>query len=427
MTGVTGCMARLALVLLLALTAAAATAPAHAAKQRPSAASCKKSKRSKACRRYCARHRKAKVCRKATPRPAAPAPAPAAAPPAGAAAPPAAAPVLAAPDPDSTCPPAPAKPLLAAPAKPGPDPLRDAQWGLDQVRAPDAWARSTGAGVVVAVIDSGTDHRHPDLAGRVLPGRDWVAGDACALDENGHGTHVAGIIAARRDNGAGIAGVAPDARILPLRIADADGMGEYPHMNEAIRAAADAGAEVVNISFGGGVATGQVGDWAPTEEAIDYAFGKGTLVVTAAGNTSSPLCSYPAAAARAVCVAATDERGLPAHYSNFPINPDGLAAVRAPGGTGMADPDFQNCETPAGIISLYAGGLERDCGMRGYQSMSGSSQAAPHVAGVAALLAAQGLGPQQIVDRLKATSSNGGTYDPVMGYGVVDAAAAVAG
>jgi subtilisin family serine protease len=414
----------LARIVLLCVLFLGIASPAQA--KRP-AAPCK-ARHSKACKRYCAKHRRAKVCRKRAVRRPAPAKAPAT--PAPVAVPvPVAAPVAAPsrPDPDLACPPAPPKLLLPAAPGSGADPLREQQWGLDQIHGAEAWARSTGKGVVVAVIDSGTDHRHPDLRGRVLPGRDWVGDDACALDENGHGTHVAATIAAARDNGAGVAGVAPDATILPLRIADASGMGEFGDMNEAIRAAADGGARVVNISFGAGIATGQVGDWAPTEEATAYAFAKGTLVVTAAGNTSTPLCSYPAASAKVVCVAATDRRGLPAHYSNLPVNPDGLLALRAPGGDGNADPDSLNCEPPGGIISAYWPGAADDCGVRGYQLLSGSSQAAPHVAGVAALLAAQGLGPQQIVDRLKATASNHGTYDPVMGYGLVDAAAAVAG
>ena len=400
--------------------------------KRPSAAACKAKRTSKACKRYCARHRRAKVCRRraARRRPVAPSPAP---PPPQPATPPAPDPPVMVGgdrDPDRFCPPVTGSTGLLPPASgSGPDPLRSRQWGLEQIRAPEAWMRTTGAGILVAVVDSGVDHRHPDLRAATIAGRDWAAGDRCALDENGHGTHVAGIIAARRDNGSGVAGVAPEAEILPLRIADENGMGEFSHMNEAIRHAVDAGAKVVNISFGAGIVTGQTGDWSGTEAVVDYAFSRGTLVVTAAGNTSTPLCSYPAAAAKVVCVAATDPEGRPAHYSNLPVNPDGLLALRAPGGAGLADADGTpgNCEPAGGVMSAYWAGAPDDCGAKGYQALSGSSQAAPHVAGVAALLAAQGLGPQQIVDRLKATSSNRGSYDPVMGYGIVDAAAAVAG
>ena len=114
----------------------------------------------------------------------------------------------------------------------------------------EAWDLGAGAGRVVAVVDTGVDSAHEDLGGRVLPGWDFVDGDPYASDENGHGTHVAGTIAATRDNGMGVAGVAPDARILPIRVLDADGLGYVSDVIQGYNYAAARGARVVNVSLG---------------------------------------------------------------------------------------------------------------------------------------------------------------------------------
>src|SRR5437870_5949051 len=138
----------------------------------------------------------------------------------------------------------------AAPAAGAGDPLRSQQWGLDMIEADAAHQVTTGAGAVVAVVDSGVYAAHPDLAGRLLPGHDFVDNDSTPQDDNGHGTHVTGIIAADAGNGVGIEGVAPGATILPLRALDADGNGTSTDIAHAIDYAVAHGAQVINLSLG---------------------------------------------------------------------------------------------------------------------------------------------------------------------------------
>jgi subtilisin family serine protease len=308
------------------------------------------------------------------------------------------------------------------------DPLFAQQWALDQVNAPEAWARGArGAGTTVAVLDTGVDLAHPDLSSKLVAGTDLVDGDsACPAgpqDENGHGTHVAGISAAVTNNGIGVAGVAPDAQIMPVRVLDEEGSGSIEEIAAGIRWAADNNAQVINLSLGELPVVGQLEPInEDIEAAVTHAWEQGSLVVAAAGNETFPLCSYPSFAEHALCVAATDSRGLPSYYSNFP-NKENMLGFRAPGGLGSVF-----CEHDEDIWSTVWPGSSSDCqgtgSLSGYETFAGTSMASPQVAGVAALLFGQGLTNAEIVERLKQTSSNQGLFDPVMGYGIVNADAA---
>jgi len=185
---------------------------------------------------------------------------------------------------------------------------------------------------------------------------------------------------------------------------------------------------VINLSLGDQPLVDQTDQAAmETEKAVAHAWSKGAVIVAAAGNdVSFPTCDYPAASKYAVCVAATDQRGLPAAYSNLPNDPDGTVGLRAPGGDGGG---LLFCEYDGDIWStIWPGDTTDDCpGIRGYDTLAGTSMAAPYVSGVAAMLAAKGLTNGQILQCLKAKSSNNGAYDPAYGYGIVDADAATRG
>jgi subtilisin family serine protease len=333
--------------------------------------------------------------------------------------------------------------LLAATAVAAPaaaatnDPLRDQQWGLDQINAEEAWATTTGSGVVVAVVDSGVDLGHPDLRGQLVQGAtfidcepscgngDWKGPDGVGNDYDEHGTHVAGIIAAATDNGEGIAGTAPDARIMPIKALE-EGAGSFEDIANGIRWAVDNGADVVNLSLGalpGVQALTLTGLMAETAEAIAYADENGVLVVAAAGNETFPLCGTPAFDDGALCVTSTTKEETPSWFSNGGLKPD-LLSVAAPGGAGLV-----SCEDD--IVSTVPVGTGSDaCGESDYDYYAGTSMATPHVAGVAALLFAQGRTLDNVksalVDTARTPALGTGLWTPSYGHGIVDAAAATA-
>jgi serine protease len=319
------------------------------------------------------------------------------------------------------------------------------QWGPQQIKAEQAWTKSTGAGQTIAIVDSGVDLDHPDLAGKIAGGAtfvgcaekpagcgngDWESGGAAAGAGDTHGTHVAGTAAAITNNGTGVAGVAPDARILAVKVLGETG-GTFEEIAAGIRWAADNGADVINLSLGGRPGTQALtisGVFGETREAVEYASSKGVVVVAAAGNDYASICGTPGWEPGALCVVSNDRDELRSSFSNFAVN-EQLDTVSAPGGAGTID-----CRDD--IISTVPpeaedGFCEGDQGTPGYDFLAGTSMATPHVAGVAALLTAQGRSRENVIETLKATArtpvtGSRGVYTPVFGSGIVDAAAAVA-
>jgi type VII secretion-associated serine protease mycosin len=241
------------------------------------------------------------------------------------------------------------------------DPLyQQFQWNLRKVQAEQAWDISTGSpDVIVAVLDTGIDASHPDLAGKLVPGYDFLNDDAIPEDNSGHGTHNSGIIGAATSNAVGVAGVAWNCRIMPVKVLNSNGTGPESVIARGIMFAADQGAQIINMSFGSPTSSRVLSD------AVRYAYNKGALLVAGAGNTAKTNNSmvYPAAFDQVLAVAATDENDEVGDFSQH--HP--YVGISAPG---------------VRIVSSYWRGATTS----GYQSASGTSAAAPHVSGVAALI-----------------------------------------
>lgn len=289
------------------------------------------------------------------------------------------------------------------------DPLYPRQWNLAKVGASAGWRAGSGAGVLVAVIDTGVSPV-PDLGGtRVLPGLSLLPGGGDGRDEHGHGTHVAGTIGQTTNNGLGVAGLAPAATILPLKVLDATGRGSSQGVAAAIDEAVDEGAAVINLSLGG-----------PHSKVLDLAVKKatraGVLVVAAAGNTGAEGVGCPAHAPGALAVSATGPQDRLAFYSTF--GPE--VALSAPGGD-------KNLEG-GGILQDTLDPSAEDG--HGFLELQGTSMATPHVTGAAAVLL--GLGApsgQAAAALLEETAVDLGDpgRDARYGYGRIDVAAAAQG
>jgi subtilisin family serine protease len=232
------------------------------------------------------------------------------------------------------------------------DPLWSHQWGLRTVNAPAAWGRTVGSSAtIIAVLDTGVDASHPDLAGAVLAGRDFVNGDLDAADDNGHGTMTAGVAAARTSNARGIAGTCWQCRILPVKVLDAEGTGTHSQIANGVVWAADQGAHVISMSLGSPSASTVLAN------AVAYAESKGAVVVAAAGNEGSTTRAYPAAYPSVIGVAASTSSDGRYPWSNH----GSWVSVAAPG--------CNPATAPGG----------------GYVEMCGTSASAPMVAGIVAL------------------------------------------
>ncbi|MDJ0728625.1 MAG: S8 family peptidase [Crocosphaera sp.] len=283
------------------------------------------------------------------------------------------------------------------------DPDYSKQWNLHNIHVERAWEETKGEGITVAVIDSGVS-RVPDLRQtEFVPGYDFVNDRKDASDDHGHGTHVAGTIAQSTNNNYGVAGVAYHAKIMPLKVLSAQGGGSVSDIADAIRFAADNGADIINMSLGGG------GESQVMKDAIDYAYDKGVVIIAAAGNSNQNAASYPARYPKVISVSALDAAGQKAPYSNYGAGVD----ISAPGGS-ESGKILQETIDPSTGETVFSG-------------FQGTSMAAPHVAGVAALIKATGVKePNEILAVL--TQSSRKVEDDTFNYygaGQLDAGEAV--
>jgi serine protease len=306
------------------------------------------------------------------------------------------------------------------------DPMYPLQWHFEAIHAPEAWMHTRGRGAVVAVIDTGVaykdlDWKHikakavPDLAGiEFVHGETFVANALPeGLDDHAHGTHVTGTIAQATDNGVGVAGIAHQAKIMPLKVLAGDGRGSVAGIANAIRYAADHDADVINMSLGGPLPSRVMA------KAVEYANQKGVTVICAAGNEKRSKVSYPAAYEGSVAVAATDWEGKRTFYSNWGKQLD----ISAPGGDTRSDKNGDG--QPDGVLQNTI--AIQDPSRNDYLWFQGTSMASPHAAGVAALIVSQGVtNPSEVERILKETAHhpNNKKWDDQYGAGLIDAEAA---
>lgn len=287
-------------------------------------------------------------------------------------------------------------------------PPQSLPWGIDRIEADEVPSTINGSGIRVAVIDTGIDYDHPDL--NVAGGKSFVRYTSDYIDDAGHGTHVAGTIAAV-NNTIGVIGVAPNVSLYSLKALDSSGSGYVTDINAAIEWAINNNIDVISMSIGGGYTISQ-------EEECQAAYDAGIVIVAAAGNEASSV-SYPAALSSVIAVSATDSADDIAYFSNY-------------------GPEVELAAPGVNILSTYLGG--------GYGQMQGTSMATPHVSGVVALLlssnVSSGTGvdldgdgewdPKEVRYRLNATADDymipsGEEHNESYGYGIVDASAALDG
>jgi serine protease len=297
------------------------------------------------------------------------------------------------------------------------DPRYGEQWNFRMVKSEEAWEVTKGKGAVVAVIDTGVAYKDTRQGKRArdfgdtgfVPGYDFVNRNDTPNDDQGHGTHVAGTIAESTDNGEGVAGLAFEAKIMPLKVLNSGGSGRTNDIAEAIRWAADHGANVINMSLGGPFPDSLM------SSACEYAHKKGVTIVCAAGNSGREGVGYPAAYKECIAVSAVGPKGDLSFYSSWGRQ----VAIAAPGGDKQVGGD--------------AGGILQNTVMPGdngqvnddYFAFQGTSMASPHVAAVAAMVVAEGVkNPDDVKAVLQKSAQRKGPSEKY-GAGILDAAAAV--
>ncbi|MFN8424406.1 MAG: S8 family serine peptidase [Anaerolineae bacterium] len=280
------------------------------------------------------------------------------------------------------------------------------QWAPNKIGAESAWDVTTGSpDVVVAVVDTGIDLQHPDFTGKFTSyGHDFANGDSDPDDDNGHGTHVGGIIGANTNNNVGIASIGRQTKLMAIKVLDGSGSGSYSWVISGITAAADNGADIINMSLGGSSFSQAL------QDAVTYAYDAGVLEVAASGNAGNSTPFYPAACNHVMAVGATDSNDARANFSNY----GSWLSMTAPG------------------VSIYSSWC---CSGTGgatpapYAYASGTSMASPHVAGVASLLLAvdDTLSVDELRSILEGSAHDLGSSgrDDYYGWGRVDANAAV--
>lgn len=291
------------------------------------------------------------------------------------------------------------------------DPDYGKQWNFRSINVEPAWDSTGGEGVTVAVIDTGISKVSDLDLTELVEGYDFVNDQESAADDNGHGTHVAGTIAQSTNNEKGVAGIAYRAKLMPLKVLSAGGGGTVADIAEAIKFAADHDAHIINMSLGGG------GESQLLQEAIDYAHSKGVLIIAAAGNEGQNSVSYPARYRHVIGVAAVDAVGTKTPYSNYGAGVD----IAAPGG-------LKTDDNPAGGILQNTIDPENPTKDDVFESFQGTSMAAPHVAGVAALVrSAAGMTDPDEIEKVLKESATLVKDDALNHYGAgkLDAGAAV--
>src|SRR2546426_6217578 len=281
-----------------------------------------------------------------------------------------------------------------------------AQWAPQFIGAEQAWNATLGdPSIIIAIVDTGIDANHPDLAGKVVLTKNYVKGER-ASDSFGHGTHVAGIAAARINNGTGVAGICGLCSLMSVKVLGASGSGLTSDVASGMIYATDYGARVINLSLGGSSRTTIIRD------ALDYALSNNALPVVAMGNAYSDYVGDLAYWYSALSVGAVDQQGAKASFSNFGLQTD----VTAPGVTVLS------------TMPTYPVTLTTQYGYKtSYDALSGTSMAAPVVSGLARLLFSKNpaLTAAQVKGMIESSAGDGASFNLTSGFGLVHAAAAV--